>query len=132
MYDSMLNLLSYMGTMWLTNGELRPPGLIARLHRSVAGVRGEGRVLVVATRQEVFWRRLCDAMGCRALADDPKFSTNALRVQNRDALVPRLEEIFRGRSVDEWIAVMRAADVPAAPVNNLDRAFGSRRSPSAR
>jgi len=79
--------------------------------------------VVVATRQEVFWRRLCEAMGCRELADDPNFTTNALRVQNRAELVPRLEAIFRGRSVDDWITVLRAADVPAAPVNNLDRAF---------
>ncbi|MGZ8265338.1 MAG: CoA transferase, partial [Burkholderiales bacterium] len=54
---------------------------------------------------------------------DPKFSTNALRVQNRAELVPRLEAIFRERTVEAWMAVLRKADVPAAPVNNLDRAF---------
>ena len=124
MYDSMLNLLSYMGTMWLTNGELPTrPGSSHDYTVPWQAFEAKDGYVVVATRQEVFWRRLCDAMGCRALADDPKFSTNALRVQNRDALVPRLEEIFRGRSVDEWIAILRAADVPAAPVNNLDRAF---------
>jgi crotonobetainyl-CoA:carnitine CoA-transferase CaiB-like acyl-CoA transferase len=124
MYDAMLNLLSYMGTMWLTNGELptRPGSSHDYTVPWQAFETKDGHV-VVATRQEVFWRRLCEAMGLTALADDPKFSTNALRVRHRAELVPKLEAIFRERTVDEWIAVLRKADVPAAPVNNLDRAF---------
>jgi crotonobetainyl-CoA:carnitine CoA-transferase CaiB-like acyl-CoA transferase len=124
MYDAMLNLLSYMGTMWLTNGELptRPGSSHDYTVPWQAFETKDGHV-VVATRQEVFWRRLCEAMGHAELADEPRFSTNALRVQNRAELVPRLEAIFRSRTVDEWIAALRKADVPAAPVNNLDRAF---------
>jgi CoA:oxalate CoA-transferase len=37
--------------------------------------------------------------------------------------VPHLEEIFRGRTVADWLERLHAAEVPAAPVNNLDRAF---------
>ena len=124
MYDSMLNLLSYMGTMWLTNGELptRPGSSHDYTVPWQAFETKDGHV-VVATRQEIFWRRLCEAIGHGALADEPRFSTNALRVQNRAELVPKLEAIFRGRTVDEWISALRKADVPAAPVNNLDRAF---------
>jgi crotonobetainyl-CoA:carnitine CoA-transferase CaiB-like acyl-CoA transferase len=124
MYDAMLNLLSYMGTMWLTNGELptRPGSSHDYTVPWQAFETKDGHV-VVATRQEVFWRRLCEAMGHTELADEPKYSTNALRVQHRAELVPKLEAIFRERTVDEWIAVLRKADVPAAPVNNLDRAF---------
>jgi crotonobetainyl-CoA:carnitine CoA-transferase CaiB-like acyl-CoA transferase len=124
MYDAMLNLLSYMGTMWLTNGELptRPGSSHDYTVPWQAFETKDGHV-VVATRQEVFWRRLCEAIGHAELADEPKYSTNALRVQHRAELVPKLEAIFRERTVDEWIAVLRKADVPAAPVNNLDRAF---------
>ena len=39
------------------------------------------------------------------------------------SLLPDLEEIFLTRTVDDWLARLRAAEVPAAPVNNLDRAF---------
>jgi crotonobetainyl-CoA:carnitine CoA-transferase CaiB-like acyl-CoA transferase len=124
MYDSMLNLLSYMATMWLTNAELptRPGSSHDYTVPWQAFETKDGHV-VVATRQEVFWRRLCEAMGHVELADEPRYSTNALRVQNRAELVPKLEAIFRSRTVDEWISVLRKADVPAAPVNNLDRAF---------
>ncbi len=35
----------------------------------------------------------------------------------------RLWPILRTRSVADWMARLRAAEVPAAPVNNLDGAF---------
>lgn len=124
MYDSMLNLLSYMGTMWLTNGELpSPPGSAHDYTVPWQAFETSDGYLVVATRQEVFWRRMCEAMGALHLAEDPRFATNALRVENRALLVPRLEAMFRERSVDDWLQRLRAAEVPAAPVNNLDRAF---------
>ena len=124
MYDAMLNLLSYMGTMWLTNGELpSPPGSAHDYTVPWQAFEAHDGYIVVATRQEIFWRRLCGAIDAAPLMDDPRFATNALRVENRAVLVPQLERIFRGRSVNDWLARLRAAEVPAAPVNNLDRAF---------
>lgn len=124
MYDAMLNLLSYMGTMWLTNGELpSPPGSAHDYTVPWQAFEASDGYIVVATRQEVFWRRLCEAIDASELAADARFATNALRVENRASLVPELERIFRRRSADDWLARLRAAEVPAAPVNNLDRAF---------
>ena len=124
MYDAMLNLLSYMGTMWLTNGELpSPPGSAHDYTVPWQAFEARDGYVVVATRQEIFWRRLCDALEAPALAGDPRFATNALRVENRTTLVPQLEKLFRERTVDDWLERLRAAEVPAAPVNNLDRAF---------
>ena len=124
MYDAMLNLLSYMGTMWLTNGELpSPPGSAHDYTVPWQAFEARDGYVVVATRQEIFWRRLCDALEAPALAADPRFATNALRVEHRGELVPQLERLFRERTVDDWLALLRKAEVPAAPVNNLDRAF---------
>ena len=79
--------------------------------------------LVIATRQEVFWKRLCDALEAPELASDPRFATNPDRVANREALIPLLEEILAKRTVGDWMARFRAGDIPAAPVNNLDGVF---------
>jgi crotonobetainyl-CoA:carnitine CoA-transferase CaiB-like acyl-CoA transferase len=78
----------------------------------------------VATRQEVFWRRLCEVIEQPELADDQRFATNLKRIENRSELVPRLEKIFATRTVADWLERLRASEVPAAPVNNLDSAFG--------
>ncbi|HYC48558.1 MAG TPA: CoA transferase [Burkholderiales bacterium] len=124
MYDAMLNLLSYMGTMWLTNGELpTPPGSSHEYTVPWQAFEAKDGYIVVATRQEVFWRKLCDALDAKHLAEHPRFATNALRVEHRAELVPLLEQMFRERTVDEWLARLRESEVPAAPVNNLDGAF---------
>jgi crotonobetainyl-CoA:carnitine CoA-transferase CaiB-like acyl-CoA transferase len=124
MFDAMLNLLGYMGTMWLTNGEVpQPPGSAHDYTVPWQAFAAQDGYVVVATRQEGFWRKLCGVLEEPALADDPRFATNALRVENRVVLVPYLERIFRTRTVADWLERLRAAEVPAAPVNNLDGAF---------
>ena len=124
MFDAMLNLLGYLGTMWLTNGELpQPPGSAHDYTVPWQAFEASDGYVVIATRQDVFWRRLCAVIDEPALADDPRFSTNAGRVEHRAILVPHLERLFRARTTAEWLARLRAAEVPAAPVNNLDGAF---------
>jgi len=124
MFDAMLSLLGYMGTMWLTGGILpQPPGSAHDYTVPWQAFEVKDGYVVVGTRQESFWRKLCQVLEIPDLADDPRFATNARRVENRAALVPRLEKIFRSRTVKDWLKLLRAAEVPAAPVNNLDGAF---------
>ena len=124
MFDGMLNLLSYIGTIWLTKGELpKPQGSAHEYSVPWQAFEANDGYLVIATRQEIFWQKLCQAIGAPELADDPRYRTNPDRLENRATLVPTLEAIFRTRSAADWLAILRAAEVPAAPVNNLDHAF---------
>ncbi len=124
MFDVMLNLMGYIGTLWLTSGELpKPPGSAHEYTVPWQAFAAKDGYLVVATRQDIFWRKLCVALGEPVLAEDARFATNPGRVKNRSELVPHLEKIFRTRTVAEWLKRLHAAVFPAAPVNNLDRAF---------
>ena len=124
MFDGMLSLLIYMGTMWLTKGELaEPPGSGHMYSVPWQAFECADGYIVIATRQEAFWTRLCDAIEAPELAADPRFATNTVRVANRDTLVPILEDILAQRTVGAWIERFRAGDIPAAPVNNLDSVF---------
>jgi len=124
MFDGMLNLTSYIGTVWLTKGELpKPQGSAHEYSVPWQAFEAKDGYLVVATRQEIFWRKLCAALDQPDLAEDERYKTNPARVKNRATLVPLLEDIFRTRAVAEWLKRLHAAEVPAAPVNNLDRAF---------
>jgi len=124
MFDGMLSLLSYMATMWLTKGELaEPPGSGHMYSVPWQAFECADGYLVIATRQEVFWTRLCDAIEAPELAADPRFAKNPDRIANRDTLVPILEDILSRRTVDAWMERFRADGIPAAPVNNLDNVF---------
>lgn len=125
MFDGMLNLLTYLGTVWLTKGELPvPPGSSHMYSVPWQAFKVSDGYVVIATRQEVFWERMCDAMDIEDIKIDQRFATNPKRVENRDILIPILENIFINKSVKEWIDLFREHEVPCAPVNNLDGAFG--------
>jgi len=77
--------------------------------------------IVVACPKEKFWRQLCDAIERPELAEE--FPSFADRDRRRDELEPILEEVFRARTSDEWLAVLATAGVPSAPVNDLEAAL---------
>ena len=84
------------------------------------------RPIVVAVGSERQWPRFCEALGLSALADDPRFATNADRVTNRDALRAIVAGArFAMRTAAEWLAALDAADVPCGPINDVLTAFGS-------
>ena len=124
MFDAMLSLLSYMGTMWLTNRELpEPQGSKHEYTVPWQAFSAKDGYLVIAARQDVFWEKLCSVLNLPKLSSDERFKTNQDRVENRDVLVPILEDQFIKRTVEDWLKDFREAGVPAAPVNNLDAVF---------
>jgi crotonobetainyl-CoA:carnitine CoA-transferase CaiB-like acyl-CoA transferase len=99
MFDAMLNLLGYIGTMWLTNGELpKPPGSGHDYTVPWQAFKALDGYLVVATREDAFWRTLCAVLERPDLAADARYATNAERCRNRETLVPELSRIFSTQS----------------------------------
>jgi formyl-CoA transferase/CoA:oxalate CoA-transferase len=81
--------------------------------------------IVVTVGSERQWPRLCRALGLPALADDPRFATNGNRVTNREELSTTLQRRLGERTTAEWLEVLAAADVPAAPINDVPTAFAT-------
>ncbi len=72
--------------------------------------------LVLAVGNDGQYQRFCRAAGRPDLGADARFATNALRVENRAELVPLLEEVLRQRTTRQWQDLLRAAEIPHAPV----------------
>jgi crotonobetainyl-CoA:carnitine CoA-transferase CaiB-like acyl-CoA transferase len=78
----------------------------------------DGELMVAAANDGLF-RRLCEALDVPDLADDPRFATNPLRIEHRDALIEALTARFRTAGSEHWLERVQAAGVPAAPVREL-------------
>ena len=63
------------------------------------------------------------AIGRAELADDPRFADFAARDRNRAELEPILEAVFRERTSEEWLALLREAGVPSSAVNDVPAAL---------
>ncbi len=70
-----------------------------------------------------FWNSLFNVVGKPEWTDDPRFNNRKGRIANYDVIAKELEPIFRGGRRDEWLRLLLANDVPAAPINTLDEVF---------
>jgi crotonobetainyl-CoA:carnitine CoA-transferase CaiB-like acyl-CoA transferase len=79
---------------------------------------------VLAVANETHWARFCAACARDDLATDARFATNAARVAARDDLSADLARMFASRTRDEWLALLRASEVPCGPINSISEVFG--------
>lgn len=79
----------------------------------------DGQVMF-AIQNAAEWRRFCErVMMAPSLADDERFSTNAKRLANREALETLIEERFGSYSRAEVLSWLASADIATAAVNDV-------------
>ena len=122
--DTQVAVLANQAMNYLVSGE--PPRRLGNAHPNIAPYQtfalADGHI-IVAVGNEGQFRKLCELLGLSALADDPRFASNAGRVANRDALAAALSPAFALRHKDELLAALAAAGVPAGPINNVAEVF---------
>lgn len=78
-----------------------------------------GEYCLVQVSNEHQWQRFCELLGAKELAGDSRFASNPLRVKNRDALRPLIQNRLRSRPAQEWERLFIAAGVPVSHVRGL-------------
>jgi formyl-CoA transferase/CoA:oxalate CoA-transferase len=118
--ESMVSAASYHIVNYLATGNV--PGPLGQGHPSLAPYQmfptQDGRVML-GTANDGLWKRFCDVIDRRDLADDPRFQTNRDRVKHRDELIAILEDIFQTKTTAEWLRILEGANIPNAPVNTI-------------
>ena len=120
MLDCQAALLENAIVRHTATGEV--PRAVGTRHPSIApfaSFRTADGELVLAAANDRLFARLCEALGAPALALDPRFRSNALRVDHVDELAAALEERLRGRETAHWLRVLEAAGVPCGPINDI-------------
>jgi len=72
-----------------------------------------GEYCLVQVSNEHQWKRFCDLLGAAELAGDPRFASNPLRVTNRDALRPLIQDYLRSRPATKIAKTTVSAAAPA-------------------
>jgi crotonobetainyl-CoA:carnitine CoA-transferase CaiB-like acyl-CoA transferase len=122
--DSALTILLNQGTAWVAagvNGQRR-----GNRHPSIVPYETyetADREIAIATGNERIFVRLCEALGLPELPADERFASNEARVSHADELADAFHAVLRERSAEHWLSVLRAAKVPAGPINGVDEAF---------
>ncbi|MEY2617923.1 MAG: Formyl-coenzyme transferase [Pseudomonadota bacterium] len=112
--------MTMYATQYLAGGAL--PGKNGSGQAGIAPYRAyrtQDGDLVVAAGNDKLFRALCAVVGHPEWADEARFQTNALRVAHSADLYALLEACFATRSNAAWTALLDAAGVPCAPVQNV-------------
>lgn len=124
--DTQMAWLINEGTNYLNSGVL--PRRRGNSHANITPYQvfptADGHIIIAVGNDRQF-ARFASVLGQPGLADDPRFSTNPARLENRPALLDIIGPLIAMRTLSDLIAACETAEVPAGPVNTLDLALGS-------
>lgn len=79
--------------------------------------------IFVGVVSDTQWAAFCLAFELRDLVGDPRYATNARRVEARDTLLPLLRAQFKARTRDEASRLLESARLPFAPLQRPEDLF---------
>jgi crotonobetainyl-CoA:carnitine CoA-transferase CaiB-like acyl-CoA transferase len=117
--------LANQSSAYLNTGD--SPSRLGNVHPSIEPFStyrtATGPIMICAGNDRQF-RQLAITIGAPGLADEPRFSSNLDRVENRAELRAELEQRLGLDSVEYWSEALGDAGVPAGPVNDIGGGFG--------
>jgi formyl-CoA transferase len=123
--DAQVAWLANQASNYLVSGKV--PRRLGNAHPNIVPYETfqarDGIYLALGVGNDNQWRKFCKLAKVEHLMDDPKYTTNPRRVENRKELIPLLQKIFQEKDSDEWIKLLSAAEIPAGPINTIDRVF---------
>ena len=124
LYDSQVSWLANQAMNYLVGGEI--PQRMGTAHPNIvpyqAFATGDGELMLAVGNEEQF-AACAVVIGQPDLIEDPRFASNALRLEHREILIERMSRALHARTTDEWLGAFREAGVPAGPVNDLSQVF---------
>ncbi len=77
----------------------------------------------IASGNDKMWLVLSELVGRPEMAEDPRYRTNAGRMEHKEELREKLEEVLVTRPSSEWIQEINRAGIPCGPILNLDQVY---------
>jgi len=122
--DTTVAYLANQGQNYLATGV--SPERIGNAHPNIVPYQtfntADGAIILACGNDNLF-KKFCEVAGCMEFTTDPKFSTNAARVQNRAEITNLLNAVFAKRSTKEWVKLLDDAGVANGPINTLQQVF---------
>ena len=125
LFETALGLLGYnLQTYWERGVQ---PQKCGSSHESLCPYQAfeaaDGPIMIGVANDNL-WRKFCAVAGLDAIADDPKFRTNADRVVHRKETINHVQSAIAQHAVGHWNEALAAAGVPCAPINSIAQLLG--------
>ena len=120
LFETATSWVSLLASQYLASGQLAgkqgsgAPGIVP--YKGYLTSDGE---IVIAAGSDGLFKSLAKVLGRPEWLDDPRFVDNPARVNHQTELYSMIEAIVAGHTSAHWTALLEAAGVPCAPVNDL-------------
>ena len=125
--DSAVAILANQGMNYLSTGN--SPGRMGNFHPNLSPYQvfecSDGHI-IIATGNDQQYQRFCDILQCPELGKNPKFVSNAKRVENRHELDELLSRKTRNWKKAKLLKRCEVTSIPAGPINSLDEVFSDK------
>jgi crotonobetainyl-CoA:carnitine CoA-transferase CaiB-like acyl-CoA transferase len=122
--DCTVTISSYQAINYFLSGKI--PRRMGNAHSNMVPYQvfrcKEGDI-IIAVGNDSQYVSFCKVIDRPALAEDPQYSTAAQRNRNREALIFQVAEAMRARTMDDWVTLLKAANVPCGPIHNMKQVF---------
>ncbi|EMC99814.1 hypothetical protein BAUCODRAFT_21543 [Baudoinia panamericana UAMH 10762] len=125
LFETQLSLLINVGANWLNmavDGKR-----FGAAHPSIVPYNTwkckDGVWLALAANNDRQFKVLAKTIGRDELPKDPRFATNAARVEHRPSMDEIFDAVFASRTSDEWLQVLEGSNLAYGPVNSIEKAF---------
>lgn len=122
--DSQISWLINLASSYLVTGE--NPKRRGNQHQTIVPYQAfqvKDGYIIVAVGSDKQWKSFCDMVDKPEWKTDEKYKTNSARVENRDEVIPALENILNKNTKNYWIKKMEEYDVPGGPINKFNEVF---------
>jgi crotonobetainyl-CoA:carnitine CoA-transferase CaiB-like acyl-CoA transferase len=124
MLDTHVAWLANQGMNYLATGE--NPARLGNQHPNIVPYQvfptQDGHIVLSVGNDPTF-KRFCDAFDLSWMLEDPRFATNAARVQNRQLVTDTLTPIMQRQPTKWWVERLEALSIGCGPINKLSEVF---------
>lgn len=122
--DCVVTINSYQALNYFLSGKV--PHRMGNAHSNMVPYQvfrcKEGDI-IIAVGNDAQYTAFCKAIDREHLAADPLYSTAPQRNRNRKTLIPMIAEAMLAKTMDEWVALLEARNVPCGPIHNMKQVF---------
>ncbi|MEO9191897.1 MAG: CaiB/BaiF CoA-transferase family protein [Acetobacteraceae bacterium] len=124
MLDTHVAWLANQGMNYLATGE--NPVRLGNQHPNIVPYQvfptADGHMVLSIANDPTF-KRFCESFALTHLLEDPRFATNAARVENRQHVTDTLAPVLRGHATAWWVERLEALKIGCGPINRLSEVF---------
>ena len=117
-------LLDFQAARYLMDGEVPPQvGNDHPTSMPTSAYKTSDGYINIGASGEGMWVRLCNSIARPELLERDEFKGNGNRAKNRIALNAEINQTLKGKTSDQWIAILNEGGVPCGPIYTVDQVF---------